>query len=114
MNLLKFIFKISLSGTALYALTFYAYVIRTGIKVGYVPYMNHPDVVKTTSESHYNFTLTMFSVMLLTYIVSLLLYVYFRIRKEAIPSNLSSVFIANSIFIVLHLFLDPFFLWFVD
>ena len=90
MNLIKFILKISLSGTLFYALTFYSYIIRTKIKIGYFPYMNNPDIVKSTSGSHYDFTVIMFAVMILTYVLSLVLYLFNTVdifkRMECLPS----------------------------
>lgn len=114
MKFIKLVFKILLFGTPLYAVAFYSYVVRTRIKIGYFPYMNHPDIVQSTSKSHYDFVLLMFLIMLLTYSLSLILFLFFKWKKERLPFWSQGLFITNTIFVFFHLFIDPFWLWFVD
>jgi hypothetical protein len=114
MKAIKLVFKILLFGCSLYVATFYSYVVRTKIKVGYFPYMNHPDIVQSTSQSHYDFVLLMFFIMLLTYSLSLILFLFFKWKKERLPFWSQGLFITNTVFLFFHFFIDPFLLWFAD
>lgn len=98
-----------------YLITFYSFVIRAVIKLGEVPTYDNPDPKELGFDVHREmvnktFDWVVYGLILLVILVAIVLIS----KKFTVKKVHRTIFFAGFIIVILHLFIDPFNVWFLD
>ena len=98
----------------IYLTAFYSFVIRATITLGYIPSYDYPDPKTLHFDIHHEIVWEAFEFSAMGVVLYVALLCFFVARYKTIDKPALSIISVGIGLVLLHLFSDPFFTWFVD